>query len=203
MKKGYFILIITLVFGMFLLIQYKSNIILDKDTNPQKTISDTKLMNNAEKTINIFKSNSLEDKSNRSEFFTLLKETSWNDMSSFDSNSTLEILDWIDSQKLSDEEIANFLNSTTGLDGAYAEKYSVVVSNIYKDDANKFLRLLSQNSEENIDLITGFIAYYVSSTNSKVIKDLSNKLLNSNEVNEKEKVIISNIINKAEVIEKQ
>ena len=132
----------------------------------------------------------------RDKFFDALKATDWNIIIKSNDSSALEILEKLYSIEFqSDREIESILSAYKGLDGAYAELYSAIVSKIYLNDELNTAKILSQLPESNIIEVIKFIKYGCSYENSeKAFKDSLN-ILKSNELTEKERSVIMKIVN--------
>ena len=134
--------------------------------------------------------------SDRSRFFDTLRDTDWNIIIKSNSTLTLEILEKLNSIEFqNDTELQSVLTAYRGLDGAYAELYSVIISKLYLDDELNTALLLSQLSDDNIQEALKYIKYGCSYENTDKAFEDSYKLLKSNEISDKERAIINKIVN--------
>lgn len=116
--------------------------------------------------IEVFKATDFN--ANRDEFFDALKDTDWDVIIKSNNSVALEILEKLYSIEFqSDSEIESVLNAYKGLDGAYAELYSAIVSKIYLNDELKTVKILSQLPENNQIEVVKFIKYGCSYENSE------------------------------------
>lgn len=139
-----------------------------------------------------FKENALVTK--RRMFFSELSYTDWSVLIQKDEKTTLELLKALENTDIENsDEIFSILSSYKGLDGAYAELYSVIVTKIFLNNEKMTTKLLSQLPEDNIEVITTFIKYGCSYYSpGEALKD-TEILLKSSDITDNEKLILINI----------
>ena len=101
------------------------------------------------------------------------------------------LMDWLYQLDLTEEaDIIHVMKSTQGLDGAYAEGYSGVLSNLLSTHTQTFVRCLAQTNDEDIPLLCGFAAYHLGyggleEQRAKIIADI-NALLDDGTLDDRE-----------------
>jgi len=71
-----------------------------------------------------------------------------------------ELLDWLYHQEINgDEQIRSLQQGTRGLDGAYADIYSSILTRVFLADQMKFLSLLEGLNEKQISDVVHLVAY--------------------------------------------
>jgi hypothetical protein len=130
------------------------------------------------------------------EIFNLIKDINWANFNYVDDNASIELLDWIDKNKIANESsITNLLMATKGLDGAFAEKYSAITAKIFLQDKYLFFICLSKLPAENIDTICAHVAYGCSYFDVKQIGDDISKMLITKKMSDQEIIAANKLIN--------
>lgn len=94
---------------------------------------------------------------------TTLPALNWSAYDRQSGGRTMELLDWLDNRSADDEtELANILKATTGLDGAYAEKYSIVLGTLLSEDPARFAGALGTVPADRADRAISLVGYYAS-----------------------------------------
>jgi hypothetical protein len=78
--------------------------------------------------------------------------------------AALDLLEWLSHNpririEQDEETIVKIFHATNGLDGALAEQYSVIVGNFFRNDKEKFVKVLSNQDDVDIEKICSFAAY--------------------------------------------
>lgn len=134
--------------------------------------------------------------SDRSRFFNTLRDTNWNVIIKSDRIVAFEILEKLNNTEFqNDTEIESILTAYRGVDGAYAELYSVIISKLYLNDELNIARILSRLSHENVQENLKYIKYGCSYENPDNVFEDSYKLLKSNNLTDTERDIINKIVN--------
>lgn len=157
--------------------------------------------NNIEQYIYELIEKSETDDKTKKEIFSLIKNIDWKKLNNVNENAAIKLLDWLDKSEISSEtDIENLLKATKGLDGAIAEKYSTIISNLYLKDKRKFIKCLSELPIDNIDFVCSFVAYGCSYGNLKQILDDTNKLLNTEKLSNQEKIAVEKLIESLKMV---
>lgn len=73
----------------------------------------------------------------------------------------MELLDWLDNRRIGDvTDVRCVLEGTTGLDGAYSERYTSIVGTLFSSDPTEFVKALATLPEDQANLIISFAGYY-------------------------------------------
>jgi hypothetical protein len=105
-------------------------------------------------------------------------------------DEAMDLLDWLSQQNITSEhDILCVLKSTKGLDGAYSEGYSNILSRIYLSITDKFIRSASQLGDAKIDALAQMLHYGLSDKKDQVLSGLI-MLLDTGGLSEKEQRVI-------------
>lgn len=101
------------------------------------------------------------------EILKIIDKINWREYNKKFRGSTydaLDLLEWLSQNpririEQDEEAIAKIFHATKGLDGALSEQYSIIVGNFFRSDKEKFVKILSNQDDIDIEKICGFTAY--------------------------------------------
>jgi hypothetical protein len=101
------------------------------------------------------------------EILKIINEIDWREYSNKYRGDTCDVynlLEWLSFNpkirvEQDEETIAKIFHATNGLDGALAEQYSVIVGNFFRNDNEKFVKILCNQDYIDIEQICNFVAY--------------------------------------------
>ncbi len=90
-----------------------------------------------------------------------LPSVDWGKMSRLDSTRAFELLDWLDSPTVGHTKRAMpfVMRSYTRLDGAYTERYSVILGHLYGTHGPEFIRALGRLDATGRETVARFLVY--------------------------------------------
>ncbi|MGI6703713.1 MAG: hypothetical protein ACOX42_06780 [Clostridia bacterium] len=76
-------------------------------------------------------------------------------------SGTMELLEWLTDNPFTTrgENMYKIFQATKGLDGAFADQYSMLVGSFFRSDGKRFVRLLARLDEKSIDEVCRMTAY--------------------------------------------
>lgn len=128
---------------------------------------------------------------------TALPALNWSTYSKQSGGRTMELLQWLDDRPVHDAtERANILKATTGLDGAYLEKYSIVLGTLLSEDPAGFAATLATLPVDKADRVISLVRYYASyeGRDMSPARDRLAGLLASSDLSEQEKDLIGRLL---------
>ncbi|HZX45978.1 MAG TPA: hypothetical protein VFF83_01780 [Clostridia bacterium] len=111
----------------------------------------------------LFQSRKENDEKSFREILDLLPGIDWSLYSKeYGSVDTLEVLEWLFLSPLTaeGENMLKIFKATKGLDGAFAEQYAAIVGDFFRNDMDKYVKLLARLDRQSIDRVCHYVAYY-------------------------------------------
>lgn len=121
---------------------------------------------------------------------TTLPALNWSVYDKQGGGRTMELLDLLDNRSVDDvAELANILKGTSGLDGAYSEKYSIVVGTLLSADPANFAKALGTLPADKADQAISLGGYYASYERRDMVpvRERLQNLLTSSDLAEQER----------------
>lgn len=102
----------------------------------------------------------------------------WSIYSSVSSNNSMELLSFLERNFTNSDESGkiNFFKATTKLDGAYAERYSSIVGDLFVKDKRSTINLISKLDTSKQKEIVDYILFNFSDKDKLIIKNDVNQL---------------------------
>lgn len=109
----------------------------------------------------LFQSRQESDEKSFREILDLLPGIDWSLYSKeYGSAGAVEVLEWLYQSPLTaeGENMLNIFKATKGLDGASADQYGVIVGNFFRNDMEKYVKLLARLDRQSVDRVCRFAA---------------------------------------------
>lgn len=134
--------------------------------------------------------------SDLTEILELIGKIDWLKYEKISSGKSMDLLDLLENNInfVTNEHMPAVLCANKGLDGAYSEKYSIIVGKLFLRDKHIFIKSLSQNDIQTYEKIANYIAYYCDYFNIKDIYLDTQNLNVEQDMTEKEMRAYNNIL---------
>jgi hypothetical protein len=109
----------------------------------------------------LFQSRREDDEKSFREILDLLPGIDWSLYAKeYDAAGAKEVLEWISQSPLTaeGENMFNIFKATKGLDGVLSDQYGVIVGGFFRNDMDKYVKLLARLDRQSIDRVCRFTA---------------------------------------------
>jgi hypothetical protein len=109
----------------------------------------------------LFQSRREDDEKSFREIIDLLPGIDWSLYAKeYDAAGAKEVLEWISQSPYTaeGENVLNIFKATKGLDGVLSDQYGVIVGEFFRNDTDKYVKLLARLDRQSIDRVCRFTA---------------------------------------------
>lgn len=109
----------------------------------------------------LFQSRQEDDEKSFREIIDLLPGIDWSLYAKeYDAAGAKEVLEWISQSPYTaeGENVLNIFKATKGLDGVLSDQYGVIVGEFFRNDTDKYVKLLARLDRQSIDRVCRFTA---------------------------------------------
>ena len=109
----------------------------------------------------LFQSRQQDDEKSFREIIDLLPGIDWSLYAKeYDAAGAKEVLEWISQSPYTaeGENVLNIFKATKGLDGVLSDQYGVIVGEFFRNDTDKYVKLLARLDRQSIDRVCRFTA---------------------------------------------
>lgn len=196
--KNYFLEYYALIPIKYEHLSYNFTLKVPENQNPEEILLIMKKIlgadSNIEEQIHILFKDEKNSTEKAKKIIALLPGINWSNYFKAYDTEGFDLMNWLSTQKIDQENLITILSSSYGLDGAYADSYCHLVSTLYLKDRLSFIKALSSIEPEQVDTIVSCVSYDFSKDNaSREISELE-KLHDTDDLFPREKDMIMKLV---------